>query len=122
MNKYQEAYNDIKENTIQSTVNNKKNYMTSGVISVESLEAIKELVDKEIEQESRKDKLVIGSEWVCVADCYSENWAWKKGTKVLVTRISNIYGNYVDIYDGSFEDNMPEEQFLLCFMSKEETK
>ena len=46
MNKYQEAYNDIKENTIQATVNNKINYMTSGVIGVESLETIQELVDR----------------------------------------------------------------------------
>jgi hypothetical protein len=34
------------------------------------LKLIQELVDKETELQSRKDKLVVGSEWECVVKCH----------------------------------------------------
>jgi hypothetical protein len=88
----------------------------------EQFELLKELVDKETELQSRKDKLVLGSEWVCVAN----------NTVAQGINFDNIYKGDLIVIDGivinlvalklvdededrSGEFVIDEDQFLLCF-------
>lgn len=85
----------------------------------------KELVDKETELESRKEKLVVGSVWECVVDCLVEtdNLQLFRLTKrgCVSVKILKHNANYVDVEYKSLLLNrvsllsMPTDQFLLCF-------
>ena len=68
----------------------------------------------------RKRFLTVGSEWECVADCYGEHSAYRVGIKVVVSGIDNLYGKYINVECGNIDDNMPKDQFLLCFKPKGE--
>lgn len=64
------------------------------------------------EQESRKDHLIVGSEWECVANCYYESYGDAlKIEKGEVTKITSYHNHTLAITRGI----MPTQQFLLCF-------
>ena len=48
--------------------------LDDGEHTIEDFELLKKLAKEKDEQDSRKDKLIVGSQWECVADCYSEFW------------------------------------------------
>lgn len=111
MNKYQEALKDI---------NTRNEYFKQNIkvhIGRTTMSAIEELVDKEIELQSRKDKLIVGSEWECVAGSFYGFWgdyvAIKKGTTV---KIGSVNGRMISFDRGAI---VPTDQFLLCFKPKE---
>ena len=125
MNKYQEALDELEANAVQWKANkkwNKENGFFIDDVGIEEMVAysklLQELVDKEIELQSRKEKLVVCSQWECVANCYGEHWKYHKTNKVVITKIYNLYGNYINVRCGQLDDNIPEQQFLLCFKPK----
>ena len=73
---------------------------------------LEKLAIEKDEQESRKDKLVVGSKWECVANCYCESYGdalkIEKGT---VVQLQSNHGHTLAISRGI----MPTQQFLLCF-------
>ena len=83
---------------------------------------LQELVDKEIELESRKEKLVVGSEWVCLVDCLcsvDDNKKQrkvgliKKGSKFKIYEFIEVLGRVTIKEPLKFD--IPIDQFLLCF-------
>ena len=48
---------------------------------------LQELVNEKLEQESRKDKLIVGSEWVCEVDCYHRHGEHDSGNIILVNEL-----------------------------------
>lgn len=79
-------------------------------------EVLKQLIDEKLEQESRKDKLIVGSEWECVVENRGRNDVFKKGIEVYIWEVK---GNFVNFGYGTaygyVRDSIPIEQFLLCF-------
>ena len=53
--------------------------LDDGEHTIEDFELLKKLAKEKDEQESRKDKLVVGSEWVCVAGCDSKHFVYDVG-------------------------------------------
>ena len=110
MNKYQEALKEITHLTFVET----KYY-----------EMLKKLVEEKDEQESRKDKLVVGSEWECVVDCLGERKFNNGDTHTMIIRkeqgIEVVKTHYISTTYGfvnsssSMTFTMPTDQFLLCF-------
>ena len=83
---------------------------------------IQELVDKEIELQSRKDKLVVGSEWECVVPCFGDDsMYYKVGVKVKVLSFNKYDKAYfVKVASDWQEVTFVKDQFLLCFKPKGE--
>ena len=100
------------------------------------------ILDRIPDHLNRKDKLVIGSEWVCDVECYATNGnqTYRIGkNKVLAITFfkEDSYNVYFDFYDDvldvSYLKNtnifkfdevktscvIPTEQFLACFSPKE---
>ena len=133
--KYQEALDELEGNAVQWKANkkwNKEHGFFIDDVGIDEMIAysklLQELVDKEIELESRKDKLVVGSEWECVAECRAPSQLFKKGQIVSVTSIFIeetvwlFYKHFSEMLKKEYEDetNMPKDQFLLCFAPKGE--
>jgi hypothetical protein len=120
MNKYQEALNQIVTlYGIRSAT--REHYQ--GVHDV-----LKPLVDKEIELQSRKDKLVVGSEWECVVEHYgyfiktNTQYAIEVGEVVKIRRTEKLHNGKTILYFDKghnicFDD---ETHFTLCFKPKGE--
>ena len=73
---------------------------------------LEKLAIEKDEQESRKDKLIVGSEWECVADCYCEF----HGEALIIVEGELI--KVQSIHNHTLAINrviMPTQQFLLCF-------
>lgn len=81
----------------------------------EDIKLIEELIAEKTEQLSRKDKLVVGSEWECVVGCYGDVHKWDKGDKVTITKIVNVLGYLQIDANNLIKDNVLIDQFLLCF-------
>ena len=131
MKDYQEALDTLECNAIQWASNHKYNEKHNFYIDSEMCDEmlnhsklLQQLIDEKVEQESRKDKLIVGSEWVCVAECLSERVA--KGVSytrlenikdiVEITKIGLSYVNYkLPKIEMLLEFTMPTQQFLLCF-------
>lgn len=127
MNKYQEAFKRIRSIQVfnEDIMLRFENNIYEGY---EDIKLLKELVDKEIELQSRNDKLVVGSMWNCVSQCLAERVAMLQ----CYTRIMNI-DNMVTIAEFGCEYvnfrlldtnapllfTTPKEQFLLCFKPHE---
>ena len=87
-----------------------KNYSIGEALRCE--EILKELVNEKLEQESRKDKLIVGSQWECVANCYYESYGDAlKIEKGEITQLQSYHNHTLAISRGI----MPTQQFLLCF-------
>ena len=85
------------------------------------------IVKKEIELQSRKDKLVVGSQWECVVDCLcsvDDNKKQrkvgliKKGSRFKIYELIEVLG-IVKIKE-PLKFDIPIDQFLLCFKPKGE--
>lgn len=109
--KYQMALNDFFEILIESKVKLEKN-----IIGV-----IKELVNEKLEFESRKDKLIVGSKWECVAVCLVSEISNKEKSIPILTVLGSVclfVGNddlmsTIKVKDKRYV--IPTSQFLLCF-------
>ena len=78
---------------------------------------LQELVNEKLEQESRKDKLVVGSKWECIVSCFAnDSMFYKVGTKVKVLSLEE----YERVFFVRVKSEWQEvifvvDQFLLCF-------
>jgi hypothetical protein len=92
----------------------------------EQFELLKELVDKETELQSRKDKLVVGSVWECVAENLAQLYLesdidsrmFFKGSYVVISEIGTSWvdAKQTDVtFEKEFNFTFMEDQFLLCF-------
>lgn len=90
--------------------------LDDGEHTIEDFELLKKLAKEKDEQESRKDKLVVGSEWECVADCYGDKIAYYKNANVILNKFDE---NLLEIISFEKSDRMKKDQFLLCFKPKE---
>ena len=111
MNKYKEAYDVVLR---QEYYFKQKGYSVGEVVEAENI--IHELIDKETELLSRKDKLVVGSEWECVVRCHSSNTFHCVGELV---KIGEIEDTFVWLEDSVLDTYVNDSQFLLCFKPKE---
>jgi hypothetical protein len=94
----------------------------------EFIPKIIETFDKEIELQSRKEKLVVGSEWECLVDCLcsvEDNKKQRKvgliigkGSKFKIYEFIEVLGR-VKIKE-PLKFDIPADQFLLCFKPKGE--
>jgi len=113
MNKLQEAYGrivDDMETCIGADENGNINQLTDDVW------LIQDLVNERIEFESRKYKLVVGSEWECVVECYGAFNFIDVGERV---RIIDVFGGEgllaIQYLDSELFDQLPISQCLYCF-------
>ena len=120
---YQEALNSLQEYVIEKL---REDDLSINHFTIE-FDLIQQLIDEKLEQESRKDKLIVGSEWECVAICYSEGISFRapiclvnvKGI-VEITEIGESDGIHYVEYSSQNERRldeyaMPIDQFILCF-------
>lgn len=86
--------------------------LDDGEHTIEDFELLKKLVKEKDEQESRKDKLVVGSEWECVVRCHGSNTFHCVGELV---KIGEIEDTFVWLEDSILDTYVNDSQFLLCF-------
>ena len=91
--------------------------LDDGEHTIEDFELLKKLAKEKDEQESRKDKLVVGSEWECVAGCNSKHFVYDVGDVVEVLCVEN--GHILLKHYAIRDDVIKEQQLLLCFKPKE---
>ena len=128
MNKYQEALDRILSYAYMylayrtdATQKELESYVR-GILQDKRM--IEKLINEKIEFESRKEKLVVGSEWECVVEClaerYTENVSYTRIMRLsdsfIVTKIGYSYIVVrLPQIDFLAEYTMPTDQFLLCF-------
>ena len=88
----------------------------------DDMNVIQKLIDERIEFESRKDKLIVGSEWECILENYSmyyEPFIIRIGNKFKIKTI--YYEGTMEISNQSFPKGayLPTQQFLHCFKPSE---
>ena len=112
MNKYKEALNQI----TKFSALYEDEYEGGSEKTQRNEKIIQELVNKEIELETRKDKLIVGSQWECVAENRGRNTVFKKGIETYILEIEEnfITFGHGTVY-GYVRDSAPIDQFLLCF-------
>lgn len=82
---------------------------------------LQELVNEKLEQESRKDKLIVGSRWVCDLDNIAQEFGNYKPhveniKKGLIVEVFDVNGLIIFGHNQSMESwFMGEEQFIACF-------
>lgn len=112
MNKYQEALDCLHA---QAT------YYKNNDEADDCKKTLQELVNEKIEQQSRKDKLVEGSKWVCELDNKAQEFGNYKPhveniKKGLIVEVFNVNGLIIFGHDKSMESwVIGEEQFIACF-------
>ena len=90
-------------------------------VELSDLNPLSELVNEKLEQESRKDKLVEGSKWVCdVGNKAQEFGNYKPHVenikKGLIVEVFDVNGLIIFGHNKSMESwVVGEEQFLACF-------
>ena len=96
---------------------NRQLYLSGGIV-LNAEKLILELVDKEIELESRKGKLVVGSEWVCLVEHHveyivdGEFYIIEVGQTISIT---NATKNVVAFKADKLKCVDNQKHFLLCF-------
>ena len=99
--------------------------LDDGEHTIEDFELLKKLAKDKDEQESRKDKFVVGSEWECVVNTYApikkvyidpflENNYLKIG-KSAVVKVIGFDDMSVYIARDTTKCIVAKDQFLLCF-------
>lgn len=132
MNKYEEALKRIK--SVQAWDEGLGDFWNIFDHRDDDIKLIEELIAEKTEQLSRRDKLVVGSEWECVIpctlqnnrphNCYPDCWSHYFYTNDVV-EIKEIKENEIIVkllnekyYSvETWEDN--NQHFLLCFKSRE---
>ena len=114
MKDYQEMLDELECYALQWAVNYLNNEESIEILN--HSKTLQVLIDEKLEQESRKDKLIVGSEWECVAKNRGRNTIHKKGIEVYILKIEENFSiiSYKTVY-GWVEDVIPTDQFLLCF-------
>lgn len=96
------------------------------------VDLLQQLIDEKIELESRKDKLIVGSKWECVAKSlapismrYIDPILDKRTIaiqKSWVLTVLEIEKDYVKLQYENIKCFLSQDQFLLCFkpIKKEE--
>ena len=117
MNKYQQAYayvaQRVKEYRTYKEDSSDIQYQMKCQRDMLELDLIKELIDEKIEQESRKDKLVVGSKWVSLVNLISED----RIPKDLKVEVTDILDDIVIVNFGEYIFTI--EQFMICFKQTE---
>jgi len=87
MNKYQEALKTLFDTALSGV---KPQGIDLDYLYYQSFE-LKQLIDERIEFESRKDKLIVGSEWECVVTQYIDfdGYLSGKGEKYKIIKFSS---------------------------------
>ena len=101
----------------QEALDRLENFAYHGGEKGNNVKIIQELVNEKLEQESRKDYLKVGSEWVCVVSCFAnDSMYYKVGIKVKVLSLEE-YDRvlFVKVKSEWQEVMFVAEQFLLCF-------
>lgn len=127
MNKYQEALNFVDNFVIDGMANGYDEPRIFCQFFGNELNPLYELVAEKTEQLSRKEKLVVGSEWECVADymcallvdSFTQEVRYlNKGNVVKVIDINEKY-HTVFIRSVIHTYSVTLDQFLLCNKPKE---
>ena len=83
-------------------------------VELSDLKPLSELVNEKIEQESRKDKLILLSKWECIAKNQGSEYLCE--TEEIVTiKLDNSGVILVEHDEHDAYNIIPTEQFLLCF-------
>lgn len=101
----------------QEALDRLENFAYHGGEKGNNVKIIQELVNEKLEQESRKDKLIVGSEWECVVSCFAnDSMYYKVGVKVKVLSLEE-YDKvlFVRVKSEWQEVMFVADQFLLCF-------
>ena len=116
MSKYQRALEEIKNMLNDMTQNENDSFKYHYYVKAGTIDLLQELVNEKLEQESRKDKLIVGNEWECVAENRGRNAVFKKGIQTYIWEVKENFVNFGHgtVY-GYVRDSVPIEQFLLCF-------
>ena len=101
----------------QEALDRLENFAYHGGEKGNNVKIIQELVNEKLEQESRKDKLIAGSQWECVANCMIDKGAH---SSEYVKNGDIVEIHYCDPELFVFIDEhrflmIPTQQFLLCF-------
>ena len=105
----------------QEALDRLENFAYHGGEKGNNVKIIQELVNEKLEQESRKDKLIVGSEWVCdVGNKAQEFGNYKPHVenikKGLIVEVFDVNGLIIFGHNKSMESwVVGEEQFLACF-------
>lgn len=83
-------------------------------------QGLSEHIDKVYEYLNRKDKLVVGSEWVCDDKCIGNARDWKRGDNVTIEKLSSTGEGILITYEAEkYLHHIYTDQFLACFVPKE---
>jgi len=108
MKDYQEALRNLENYVIEKL---REEDLSINHFMIE-FEILKQHFDEKLEQESRKDNLIVGSKWECVANCYCESYGDAlKIEKGEITQLQSYHNHTLALNRGI----MPTQQFLLCF-------
>ena len=77
MKDYQEALRNLENYVIEKL---REEDLSINHFTIE-IEVLQQLIDEKLEQESRKDKLILGSKWECIAENRGRNTVFKKGIR-----------------------------------------
>ena len=123
MNEYQEALERIK--SVQAWDEGLGDFWNIFDHRDDDIKLIEELIAEKTEQLSRKDKLVVGSEWECVVNTFAPIRAfyidplldknYLKIGKSAVVRVVDFDDMNVLMILNSAKCILSKEQFLLCF-------
>ena len=117
MNKYRDALTELKvakENLYPLVTMHDETGIAGETVSIlkNIMPIFEQLVSEKDEQLSRRDKLVVGSEWECVVRCHSSNTFHCVGELV---KIGEIEDTFVWLEDSILDTYVNDSQFLLCF-------
>ena len=118
MNKYLEVAGELTEIRDYILDYNHSHHFHScrADLFVELFNTLDDILAEKIEFESRKDKLIVGSEWECVVECYGAFNFIGVGERV---RIIDVFGGEgvlaIQYLDSELFDQLPTSQFLYCF-------
>lgn len=116
---YQEALDELECYALQWSANYGNEEMADEVLRNSKL--LQQLIDEKVEKESRKDKLVEGSKWVCELDNKAQEFGNYKPhveniKKGLIVEVFNVNGLIIFGHDKSMESwVIGKEQFIACF-------
>ena len=119
MNKYQKALKTIKDVDVYTGC---LSYPIYELYEAET-QIIEKLVEEKIEQLSRMNKLIIDSQWECVASCGGFIGCWYHFGRCDVVKIYAHSDSEIWVLNESeTEIAIPKDQFLLCFKPKGENE
>ena len=98
-------------------ISSQKGWIDPYEFSEEHQGMFEQLLIEKLERESRKDKLIVGSQWECVVSCFAnDSMYYKVGVKVKVLSLEE-YDKvlFVRVKSEWQEVIFVADQFLLCF-------